>query len=127
MRRWLLLVLLVLLATSGCAYHVRFESSPVGAVLTEPDGTQVALPADVQLKWTPLRHPRVSVAAPGYRTLKFRVARRHVQEIEFVTDVVTNPAEAFGKVPRRVIILRLVPDHGPAGTWSPSDVPRRAR
>lgn len=121
------LLLLLALASSGCVYHVRFESNPVGAVLTKPDGGQVTLPTDLRLKWRPFRHPQVSVTAPGYRTLTFRISRRHVQELDYVTDVVTNPSEAFGGAPRRVIILRLVPDHGPAGTWSPSDIPTRER
>ena len=36
------------------------------------------LPADLHIKWKPFWRPEVLVEAPGYRTLAFRLSRRHV-------------------------------------------------
>jgi hypothetical protein len=113
---------LVALLATGCVYHLRVESHPAGAVMTVGEDDVYVLPTDLYLKWKPFRGPRARFEAPGYRPLDLKLSRRHLHETDFVTDVVLNPQEAFGDEPRRVLEVRLVPEHGPAGTWTESDV-----
>jgi len=109
---------------SGCTYHLRVESFPNGATLTIDDAETHVLPTDLYLKWRAFRPYPVRVEANGYRPLVFELRRRHLHEIDFVTDVIVNPNEAFGDAPRRVLEVRLVPEHGPSGTWSYDDLER---
>lgn len=109
---------------SGCVYHLRVESYPNGATLTIGDAEAHVLPADLNLKWRPFRPYPVRIEANGYRPLAFELRRRHLHEIDFATDVLVNPNEAFGDAPRRVLEVRLVPDHGPSGTWNYDDIER---
>jgi hypothetical protein len=117
------LVLLSLLAFgAGCAYKVEVISRPPGALMTMPGGETVVLPQEVDFRWRPLARRRVQVSAPGYRTMEFTITRRLVQETDYLTDVVGNPSEALGDKPRRTLELVLVPEHGPAGTWTAEEL-----
>lgn len=91
----------------ACLVRVPIETSPIaGEVRWE--GERLRTPAEVPVRWVPWRRATVVVAAPGYRVV--RVPLRL----------------GWGPLsPRRVAPVRvlLVPDHGPAGTWTPEDVP----
>ena len=123
MIRGAVLAVVITALGSGCVYHLRVESRPVGALMTMDEETYV-LPTDLHVKWRPFKAHEVEITAPGYRPLAFKLKRRHIHETDFVTDVLINPGESFGKKPRRMLEVRLVPDHGPSGTWSESDVNR---
>ncbi len=116
-------LLLGIALLGGCSYHVRFESRPHGASMALDDGRSFILPADVMLPWRPLARPVATFEAEGYRGLEVRIGPRLVRGLDYVTDLVVNPVEAFGDVPRRVITIHLVPEHGPVGTWRGEDVP----
>lgn len=114
--------LLLWLALQGCTYHVRVESRPIGAVLWLEDGSSVVLPQDVDLPWRPFKPPKARVTFPGYRTLETRFTRRLVKGSEYLSDPFVAQDEAFGDKPRRVLEVVLVPEHGPAGTWTEDEV-----
>jgi hypothetical protein len=84
-------------ALAGCAHRVTVTSAPAGAYVflgDEPVGTA---PLDLAV---PLVGPRVVRAElPGYRPFEVRL----------------------GFVPRRALELRLVREHGAAGTWEPEE------
>jgi len=92
--------------------------------MTLPSGETVVLPHEVDFRWKPFARRRVQVSAPGYRTLEFTLTRQLIQETDYLTDIIGNPAEAVGDKPRRTLELVLVPEHGPAGTWSAEDIGR---
>lgn len=77
----------------ACARIVAVEARPEDAAVTR--GAQVvALPGDVRCP--AIGACRVAVTRDGYRPLDVVLKGRHVE-------------------------LLLVPDHGPAGTWTPED------
>lgn len=106
----------------GCVYHVALESHPSAAQVLLPDGSVAVTPVQLDLRWAPFREQRVVVTATGYRTVEL--------------DVVRHPLRRQWKPPPKLPVFRmtedvsppririeLVPEHGPAGTWSPSDQP----
>lgn len=112
---------LLAVSLAGCVYHLRVESHPSGATMTIEGEDSYILPTDLHIKWRPKPYP-VLVESPGYRPLAFRLTRAHIHELDFVSDVLLNPKEAFNDEPRRVLEVRLVPEHGPSGTWTFEDV-----
>lgn len=90
--------LAVLAATlAGCAHRVAVTSAPAGAYVTLGDERVGTTPLELAV---PLIGPRVVRAElTGYRPLEVRL----------------------GFVPRRALELRLVREHGAAGTWDPED------
>lgn len=87
-------MLLLLLA---CAHRMQVASHPVGAVVLLDGHVVGQTPIEVAV---PLRGADLSVELGGYRTFT-----RH---ITWWT--------------RRRFEVRLVTEHGPAGTWAPEDV-----
>lgn len=107
--------LLLPLLLCGCAYRVRLLSTPPGALVELPSGRQVITPADVRLQWAPYNHQVLKVTARGHRP--FEVDLRDT-EVKFGRYLFRG-----FKRPRGEVELVLVPTHGPAGTWTPSEVP----
>jgi hypothetical protein len=85
----------VLLLLVGCAHTVSLTSDPVGAFVTV-DGARVGVtPYDVVVR----KRGTVTVEMVGYRPISFPVGPRT----------------------HRFVDLRLIPEHGGAGTWEPSE------
>lgn len=65
---------------------------------------------------------RIEARMPGYRTLTTRL--RGVGTMSFVSDFVfLHWLKAVGLRPKDEIELRLLPEHGPVGTWEADAVP----
>ena len=92
----LLLLALALAALVGCATKVRVESRPPGALVTLRNGTSSNTPDDVYVGFWPYARKRVIVSSPGYREAPI-LLRRGIRRVEVV----------------------MIPEHGPAGTWTP--------
>lgn len=101
----------------GCVYHVALESYPSAAQVLLPDGSVAVTPVQLDLRWVPFRRQVVVVSANGYRTvqvdlqlhpLRWGLKRPPEVPVFRMTD---------NNVPPRVRI-ELIPEHGPAGTWS---------
>ncbi len=85
-------------AVAGCAHRVAVTSDPAGAYVSLGGERVGVTPAELAV---PFVGPRVlRVELTGYRPLEVRLAA----------------------IPARSVELRLVPDHGAAGTWEPGDV-----
>ncbi|TNE84220.1 MAG: hypothetical protein EP330_30330 [Deltaproteobacteria bacterium] len=110
--------LLPLLLLTACAYKVELTSAPAGARVDLPDGTQVFTPEVVTLKVAPFNRQEITVSAPGYRPLTVDVRHREARAWRYLTDAVFRP-KTFTGAPRGHLELQLVPQHGPAGTWTP--------
>ncbi len=112
---------MTLLLLAGCAYRVTLTSLPMPARVELPDGEVVVTPADVTLRWVPFGHQPVTVTAPGHRRLAVDLRRDEVRLGRWIATSVFRPRTWFG-APRGEVRFLLVPDHGPAGTWAPSEV-----
>ena len=84
--------------SAGCA-HVALTSSPPGATVTVAGVRRGVTPLDLPVPVVGGR--RVRVELNGYRPLDVRL----------------------GVVPPRALELRLVEEHGAAGSWDPEDAP----
>lgn len=114
--------MLPLLACAGCAYTVTLTSDPTPAQVTLPDGRTVATPAEVTLRWAPFGHQRIVASAPRHRTLEVDLRRTEIRLHRFVGGTLAHPGTLLGE-PRGEVRLVLAPEHGPAGTWNPEEIP----
>jgi hypothetical protein len=110
---------LVSLLLSGCMHKVELTSVPAGATITV--GKHQLAPAQkvVRVGWFQRRDVTVSLA--GYRTLKFKL-RPGVNFGDYFGELITiHWARMVGYTTHSTYEIRLVPEHGGAGTWSPED------
>jgi hypothetical protein len=99
----------VVLTASGCAYTVQLTSTPIGALVTLPDGVAVRTPTKVTVPWGPGHHYPVVVEAEGYEPLPIDLQRaegrllryieagfapRAAREVRFVLVPITEPLGA---------------------------------
>lgn len=83
---------------AGCVHQVVLESHPIGAYVSVGETRVGVTPLDVPIRT--FGPHEVTVELVGYRTLPLH----------------------FGLIPPRRLEVRLVPEHGGAGTWDPSVV-----
>ena len=114
--------LLLLVAAAGCRYKVLLTSDPAPARVMLPDGRTVATPAEVTFRWVPFGHQRITASAPRYRPLEVDLRRTEIKLWRLITGPVTARAAVSG-APRGEVELVLVPEHGPAGSFDPDEIP----
>ncbi len=107
---------------AGCTYRVEVEARPAGATLELADGRQIGLPAEVRYSALPFHRRPATVSAPGHRDLEIRTGGFGLGELGLITDPILRPGLFFGPDPRRQVEVLLVPEHGPAGTWTEDQV-----
>lgn len=117
-----LLCWFAVLGLMGCSYRVRLRSEPQPVEATLPSGRVVLTPSVVWLKWTPFGRQWVTFTAPGYRPLTLDLRKREVRLLRMTGQAVRHPRTLFGEVRGDVLVV-LVPEHGPAGTWTADDLP----
>ena len=109
------------LLLAGCAHRVALDSDPPGATVRRGDAALGVTPTEVRLRWWPGRKLPVEVASPGYRAVAIRLDE-DVGILRIAGEVLTlRWRRLLGLRPRAVHRLVLVPEHGPAGTWTPED------
>lgn len=91
-------LLVALVLGMGCRGHVTLVAHPVGAYVTAGKTRVGVAPVDLPVPLIGGR--RATVERTGYRTVNLRLTM----------------------VPPRKIEVRLVPEHGGAGTWDPDDI-----
>jgi len=82
-------------------YKVDVAADPLAAVVELPSGSRQAVPVEVTLKPS-FKAQTLVVSAGGHRDLTVRLR--------------WSPLRWLG--PRPEVEVRLVEDHGPAGTWT---------
>jgi len=117
-----LLCWIALVGLMGCSYRVRLRSDPQPVEATLPSGRVVLTPSVVRLKWTPFGRQWVTFSAPGYRPLTLDLRKREVRLLRMSGQAVRHPRTLLGEVRGDVFVL-LVPEHGPAGTWTADELP----
>jgi len=113
---------LVALLTSGCAYKVKLNTNPLAANVTLPNGTTVVTPAEVTLRYAPFSRQRIVVSAPGYRVVEIDLRKTEIKFGRYITDALFRPRTWIGEHRGQINVV-LVPNHGPVGTWDPTEVP----
>ena len=108
---------------SSCAYRLTVSSAPAAAVVELPRGRgSVVTPAEVVFRYVPFQRQTIRVTAQGHRPIEIDLREREIRAWRYVTDVVFRPATLAGRSRGEVRVV-LVPEHGPAGTWTEADVP----
>ncbi len=116
------LALVGLLLGTGCAYKATLHTDPVGASVYVDNELVGIAPYDVTVR--AFRGPRqIRVELPGYRPyeLDFGTERRVTPRVRYA---LLHPAVTLGRKSPPERLLLLIPEHGPAGTWTPEDVER---
>jgi hypothetical protein len=106
----------------GCPYKVTLTAQPPDTEVTLPDGDRIALPADVKVRYVPFGHQRIQAAADGFRTLEIDLRKEEVRLFSLIVGTLAHPSTLWGR-PRGEVRLVLMPEHGPAGTWTPDEIP----
>ncbi len=110
------------LALTGCTYRVVLASSPPGAVIyvDEEIVGVTPLPVAVSHRGKP---PSIRVELTGYRSFELDMTR-DLRLRERIRYNLRHPWLYVGdrSPPTRTVVL--IPNHGPAGTWTPEDVER---
>lgn len=82
-----------------------------------------ATPVEVVVWSVPFARPKARLSMPGYRPVQVGL-RRDRKPLARLWDLLTfRWRRAFALVPAAHHEVLLVQDHGPAGTWTPEDVP----
>jgi hypothetical protein len=113
----------LLLLWTACAYKVELSSVPASVEVELPDGSVVTTPTVVRLRWVPFEHQRITAVTEGYRPLIVDLRRDEIRWTRLAFGWIRHPGVLWGE-PRGEVQVILVPDHGPAGTWTIEDIPR---
>ena len=116
--------LLLLALTAGCKHRVLIESDPPGASVRLDKSRKGITPVEFKVGWVPIFFKRynVRVKLPDYRTVETSI-RDDMRFWAPTWRAVWHPGEALDRVPLHAYEFIMIPDHGPAGTWSPEEVP----
>lgn len=124
-------LLVLLLLAQGCVVHrVRVESDPPGAVVRLDGKVRGVTPIEFNTVWTPplFKSYNLGLTLPGYRQVQASGTwsapsplRREVRLWRYLLHPL-RWKQILGREPRSKITVVLVPEHGPAGTWTPEDV-----
>ena len=112
------------LSGGGCKHRVLVESDPPGATVRLDKAREGITPVEFRVGWVPLFFKRYDkkVKLPGYRTVETSI-RDDVRLGAPIWRATWHPGEALDRDPLHHYEFILIPDHGPAGTWTPDEVP----
>lgn len=104
----------------GCVHRVQVTTVPAGAALYRDEARVGEAPAQVRV---PIFSSRtIEARLPGYRSVTTVLPR--VGPLSFLGDVFSlHWGQALGLRDKVAVEIRLIPDHGPVGTWEPEIVP----
>ena len=108
-----------LLLLAGCLTNVRIESLPQGAAVTLPSGQVVTTPAEVPMKWVPFGHQVISASKSGYRTTRLDLRSHCITWTHLMGEAFVHRGVTGGKAAKERVVVMLVADHGPTGSWDP--------
>ena len=104
----------------GCIHRVEVTTFPEGATLYRKGRQLGEAPLVVRIPM--FATTQVEAKMPGYRAVDTKL--RGVGTASFVADVLfLHWLKAVGLRTKAEVELRLMPEHGPVGTWAPEDVP----
>jgi hypothetical protein len=105
----------------SCRHHVAIESAPYGADVSWKEDTIGKTPMEYTFWWYPGRKIPLTVQYFGYRSTVLDV-HRSISPLIIADDIIHfRWKQLVGTATRTTNTAVLVPEHGPAGTWSPED------
>ena len=115
------LYIVILLQTFGCRHKVDIESTPYGADVYWKEENLGKTPMDYTFWWYPGRRIPLSIQYFGYRSSVIDV-HRSISPLIVADDIVHfRLLRLLGIRTRNTHGAVLVPEHGPAGTWTPEE------
>lgn len=104
----------------GCVHRIEVTTIPSGATLYREQARLGEAPATVPIRI--FSSTRIEARLPGYRSVTTQL--RGMGTASFLADFLTlHWPRALGIQPRGTVEIRMMPEHGPVGTWTPEDVP----
>jgi hypothetical protein len=105
----------------GCAHRVELTSEPPGAEISVRGRPVGASPVELRVWWVPLGHLPVHAELQGYRDLDLDL-QGDLGPVRILGEILTfRVPRLLGLKPRSSHQVVLVREHGPVGTWTPSD------
>ncbi len=111
------------LASVGCANRVLIRSEPMGAQVLDGMQRVGSTPYETKVRSLPFSRPELRLHMPGYRTTTIQLHRDRQPLKRFWEFLTLRWRRAFALVPNITHEVLLIEEHGPAGTWTPEDVP----
>ena len=109
------------IAITGCRHQVVIESTPYGADVFWKEEHLGTTPVEHIFWWHPGKRIHLDVQHYGYRPMTL-----DIDDSISIGRVINDTFHLEGKIllgfaPRTTHTAVLVPEHGPAGTWTPED------
>ena len=115
------LYIVILLQTLSCRHKVTIESSPYGADAYWKEESIGKTPMEYTFWWYPGRRIPITVEYFGYRTSVLDI-HRSISPLIIADDIIhLRIRRLIGVRTRNTHNAVLIPEHGPAGTWTPED------
>ena len=115
------LYLVILLQSLSCRHKVTIESTPYGSDVYWKEESIGKTPMEYTFWWYPGRRIPITVEYFGYRTSVLDV-HRSISPLIIADDIIHfRIRRLIGRQIRNMHNAVLVPEHGPAGTWTPED------
>ena len=113
--------LVILLQILSCRHKVTIESTPYGADAYLEEENIGKTPLEYTFWWYPGKSVPVTIQYFGYRTSALDI-HRSISPLVIADDIVHfRMLKLIGLRSRNTHNAVLVPEHGPAGTWTPED------
>ncbi len=107
----------------GCAHRVAVSSDPLGAQVRQGEDTIGSTPTELLVWSIPFSRPELRLTMPGYRPTVVDLRKDKKPLLRLWELLTFRYKRAFAIVPNSAHQVLMVPVHGPAGTWSPEDIP----
>ncbi len=106
---------------TGCRHQVEINSTPYGADVYWNGNNIGKTPFEHTFWWYPTRKLSVTVQYFGYRSSVLDV-HRSISPLVIADDIIHfRWLKLVGTNSRTTFHAVMVPEHGPAGTWTPED------
>jgi len=115
------LIYFLCIYSTSCRHQVAIESTPYGADVYWKEDKLGKTPMEYTFWWYPGRRIPLTVQYFGYRDSVLDI-HRSISPLIIADDIIHfRWKQLIGKAIRTTNTAVLVPEHGPAGTWSPED------
>jgi len=123
--RWLRAasILMAVALAPGCAHRVAIVSEPLGAQVRRDGELVGSTPSELVVWSMPFTRPTAKLTMPGYRPMEVALHKDRKPMRRFWEFLTLRWRKAFALSPTGLHEVLMVERHGPAGTWTPEDVP----
>jgi len=117
-------IFLLLLPLLGCMHKAQITTDPLGAEVAWRGAAVGTAPIELTTLWLPFRDMSVEVQLPGFRGTVVDLSR-DIGPLRATGEFLSlRWGRLFGFRARTVHQIRMIPEHGPVGTWSAEEARR---